>query len=140
MSRRGFGEAAMLRDMAPLMKALREADARGEDVGLKVAPEFAKVFGMPAHMIAEPIEEPSGSQRPATARCEHGTLDPDDPNDPCIACAVSGPEVETCAHEDTGLHCEFCDHIVDSDTMVCLTCKEGVAGVKRCVYCQEVVA
>lgn len=29
------------------------------------------------------------SLRGPDERCEHGTLDPDDPHDPCIPCAVA---------------------------------------------------
>lgn len=54
-----------------------------------------------------------------------------------VACEECSPD---CLHEDVTLECEFCGRAIDSDAMVCLTCKEGVAGVKRCVHCEEVLA
>ena len=45
----------------------------------------------------------------------------------------------TCPHEDVQLECPFCQRVVDEDTLVCLTCKEMVAGVRTCVYCGEAV-
>ncbi len=47
---------------------------------------------------------------------------------------------DECKHEDVMPHCPFgCGETVDSDTQVCSSCKEGVAPIMVCIYCDEEV-
>lgn len=52
--------------------------------------------------------------------------------------SMNKPEPVQCSHEDTRFECPFCggDNI-DTDTHVCLTCKEPIAFVRRCLECEE---
>lgn len=51
-----------------------------------------------------------------------------------------GVSAPVCEHEDTEPHCPMCGALVDDDTMVCRTCREAVAPVWSCVYCEEPVS
>ena len=53
---------------------------------IEAAEEAAMLGALPAWEIATP------SPRPMGVTCVHGTLDPDNPNDPCLLCAMASAE------------------------------------------------
>ena len=47
------------------------------------------------------------------------------------------PMTAYCQHDEVVFECPCCGGDVDSDTEVCLRCREAVGRVRRCVTCEE---